>query len=310
LSARAQETPARQTAGLTKEPAASEPQKKPVPDQKTGGTAAAMAKKATPSSVSKPGEVKWVARHRLTRSELHNESEQWKAQGYRLTDLNLYAVGSSACYAAIWQKGNLGRPWHVWYRLTEANFTQEHEKLVGEGYQITRISVASVGNNPVFSGFWEKKDRPATVVRYGLTADACGRESDNRAAQGYRPIWISGYAQGLESRYAAIWEKSGGPTSTVRYELTAGAFGRDREKWRSQGYRPICLSGFTVAGRDYYAAIWQKRDGPSWVAWYGVSMADYQGMFDQLVRQGLVPVLVSGYTGDGQGRFAAVWESR
>jgi hypothetical protein len=74
-----------------------------------------------------------------------------------------------------------------------------------------------------------------------------------------------------------------------------------------QGYRLTRVSGFTVNDQDYYAAIWEQTDGPGWVARHGIPTADYQGVFDQIVSQGYIPIQVAGYSGDGSGRFAAIW---
>lgn len=44
-----------------------------------------------------------------------------------------------------------------------------------------------------------------------------------------------------------------------------------------------------------YAALWAKGPGPAWQARHGLTGAQYQQTFDQLVGQGYRPVDVSGY---------------
>ena len=47
--------------------------------------------------------------------------------------------------------------------------------------------------------------------------------------------------------------------------------------------------------------------GPAWQARHGLSSAQYQATFDQLVAGGYRLELVSGYSVAGQDRFAAIW---
>lgn len=111
-----------------------------------------------------------------------------------------------------------------------------------------------------------------------------------------------------KAMYAAIWEKSHGPEWQARHDLTAEQYQRTFNELVAQGYRLIHINGYTVHGQDYYAAIWEKRDGPEWQAWHGLTPAQYQQTFDRLVAQGYRLVRVSGYGSSGQDRYAAIWE--
>src|SRR5262249_19048358 len=42
--------------------------------------------------------------------------------------------------------------------------------------------------------------------------------------------------------------------------LTSAQYQAEFNSLVGQGYRPVRVSGYTVAGQDYYAAIWEKRD--------------------------------------------------
>ncbi|MFF5962097.1 hypothetical protein [Streptomyces luteogriseus] len=69
-------------------------------------------------------------------------------------------------------------------------------------------------------------------------------------------------------------------------------------------------TGSLTAAGDHFAAIFEKRSGPSWHAVHGLSSDEYQQKFNELVGQGYRPVEVSGYaTGDAD-RFAAIFEQR
>jgi hypothetical protein len=56
------------------------------------------------------------------------------------------------------------------------------------------------------------------------------------------------------------------------------------------------VSGFSVAGQERYAAIWEKSNGPEFVARHGLSAQAYQQEFDHWVGQGFRLRWVSGYS--------------
>jgi len=55
------------------------------------------------------------------------------------------------------------------------------------------------------------------------------------------------------------------------------------------------VSGYQVAGQDFYAAIWEKTAGPAFVARHGMTADGYQQEFDKWTGQGYRLTLVSGY---------------
>lgn len=60
-----------------------------------------------------------------------------------------------------------------------------------------------------------------------------------------------------------------------------------------------------------YAAIWAKDGGAPFVSRHGMTSAQYQQQFDELVgHEGYVLTLVHGHTVGGQDRYSAIWEKR
>ena len=111
------------------------------------------------------------------------------------------------------------------------------------------------------------------------------------------------------SRYAAIWEKTGGPAFVARHEMTSQAYQQEFDKLTGQGYCLELVSGYSVGGQARYAAIWEKKTCPAYVARHGLTSAAYQKEFDTLVgQQGYRLKLVSGYDVGGQDFYAAIWE--
>jgi uncharacterized caspase-like protein len=110
------------------------------------------------------------------------------------------------------------------------------------------------------------------------------------------------------SRYAAIWVKDNGPAAIARFDMTSQAYQQEFDKWLAQGYCLAIVNGYAVGNQDRFAAIWEKKTCPQFVARHNLTSAGYQQEFDKWTAQGYRLKLVSGYGGSGQERYAAIWE--
>ena len=147
----------------------------------------------------------------------------------------------------------------------------------------------------LFAGIWEKDGGPAFQARHKLTAAQYQQAFDELVGQGFRLRVVSGYAVGGEPRFAAIWEKDGGPAFQARHNLTAAQYQQAFNEIVSQGFRLKDVSGYTVGGEPRFAAIWEKTGGAALQARHNLTAAQYQQTFDQLVGQGFRLRVVSGY---------------
>ncbi|WP_255258783.1 hypothetical protein [Bacillus pseudomycoides] len=212
-----------------------------------------------------------------------------------------------ALYAAIWEKRD-GPVWQARHGLTAEQYQRTFNELVAQGYRLIYISGYTVQGQDYYAAIWEKRGGPEWQARHGLTSSQYQQTFNELVAQGYRLIRVSGYGSGGQDRYAAIWEKRGGPEWQARHGLTAEQYQRTFNELVAQGYRLIHVSGHTNDGIDRYAAIWEKRGGPEWQARHGLTAEQYQRTFNELVAQGYRLIQVSGYGSNGIGRFAAIWE--
>ena len=145
--------------------------------------------------------------------------------------------------------------------------------------------------------------------RHGLAAAAYQAEFDKWSKQGYRLEMVSGYAVGNQSRYAAIFEKVGGPAWMTKHGLSGAEYQATVNKLVAQGYRPVLVSGYAVGNQDHYAAIFEKTaNPPAWVAKHGLTGAEYQAEVNKLVAQGYRIIDVSGYAVGNQDHYAAIFE--
>ncbi len=201
-----------------------------------------------------------------------------------------------------------GTPWATHHGLTTAGYQAAFDRWTQAGYRPVHVAGYDTSAGARYIGIWEKSSGPAWVARHGLTAGAYQSAFTSLTSQGYRLRTVSGYTDRNAERYAAIWEKAGGPAWVARHGLTAGAYQSTFTSLTSQGYRLKVVSGYTVGGVVRYAAVWERSGGPAWAARHGLTSAQHQSTFNSMVAAGYRLTYVDGYaTPQGQ-RFAAIYE--
>ena len=236
----------------------------------------------------------WIARHGLTSAQYQAEFDKNVAQGYRPVFVSGYQVDGQDHYAAIWDKSP-SPGWIARHGLTSAQYQAEFDKNVAQGYRPVLVNGYEVNGQDRYAAIWDKTPSPGWIARHGLTSAQYQAEFDKNVAQGYRPVFVSGYQVDGQDHYAAIWDKSQSPGWIAKHGLTSAQYQAEFDKNVAQGYRPVLVSGYEVNGQDRYAAIWDKTPSPDWIAKHGLTSAQYQAEFDKNVAQGYRPIVVSGY---------------
>jgi CubicO group peptidase (beta-lactamase class C family) len=94
----------------------------------------------------------------------------------------------------------------------------------------------------------------------------------------------------------------------ARHGLTSDQYQSTFNDLVSQGYRLNYVSGYTINNNPSFAAIWEKKSSPPWVAHHGMTSDQYQQYFNTYVAQGYRLVLVNGYTVNGVDNYVAIWD--
>ena len=80
--------------------------------------------------------------------------------------------------------------------------------------------------------------------------------------------------------FVATWDKTSKDPWIARHGLSSADYQRTFDDYAHQGYRLRTVSGYEHGGQALYAAIWDKRAGPAWIARHGLTSAQYQQAFD------------------------------
>jgi Bacterial tandem repeat domain 1 len=110
--------------------------------------------------------------------------------------------------------------------------------------------------------------------------------------------------QADSSGFSVGYFGGGGDDAEVTFVLLSGKCVVDS----SSGEIACTQSMPLVSSQQRYAAIWERRGGFSWQARHGLTSAQYQQAFDQLLKDGYRVVLVNGYSVGNEDRYAAIWE--
>ncbi len=214
---------------------------------------------------------------------------------------------STEHYAAIWSKHSTG-PWVARHGMSDEAYQREFDKLTGEGFRLVSVDGYEVNGQARYAAIWRKASGPAWIARHGLSSADYQAAFDKNGADGYRLISVNGYTVNGHARFAAIWEKSGGPAWVARHGLSSTQYQAAFDSYVKDGYRLELVSGYAEGNEARYAAIWRKGATTAWAARHGLSSDDYQSAFNSYSAQGYRLTHVSGYTVAGQTRYAAIWD--
>lgn len=251
----------------------------------------------------------WIARHNLTAEQYQEAFNDYVGNhGMQLMDVSGYGT-SQPLYAALWVKSASAPAWQARHGLTAADYQTTFNQLTQQGYYPVLVNGYATAAGPRFACIFQNGATDPWVARHDLTSAQYQAAFNQFTGQGYVLDWVSGYFDGTEDLYAAIWRK---PSSTPAWQARNGLTSTDYQNTFNQlvaeGYKPVVVCGYSDGTQDRYAAIFRQIPGvPAWQARHGLTSAQYQATFDQLVAQGYRLELVNGYSVAGQDRFAAIW---
>jgi CubicO group peptidase (beta-lactamase class C family) len=249
----------------------------------------------------------WQARHGLTGADYQHAFDELVGRGYRLVKVTGCAQGGTARYAGIWQRRG-GSPWQARHGISEADYQSTVTTLGGANYRVTHVSAFRLGNSTCFNAIWEQDPGFPMLARHRLNSSEYQALFDSLSRRGWRLRCVSGYEEGGEAKYACVWDEYAGPAWQARHGLDAQAYQQTFDTLARDGFRLIQVCGYTVRGRQLFAAVWEQSPGHDWKARHGVADTAYQAEFDAAVQHGLRLVDVSAYENGSGLAYTSIWE--
>ncbi len=194
----------------------------------------------------RPGPA-WQARHGLTPEQYQQTFDQLQQQGFRPVHVDGYMVGGQERYAAIWVQG-AGPVWEARHGLTAEQYQQDFNRLVQQGYRLIDVSGHAVNGQDRYAAIWAKISGVAWQARHGMNSEQYQRAFNELAGQGYRLVRISGWGNGDDYHYAAIWIKRAGPDWVARHGMLADSYQEQFDALSKEGYRLRAVSAYQPGG--------------------------------------------------------------
>jgi CubicO group peptidase (beta-lactamase class C family) len=175
-------------------------------------------------------------------------------------------------------------------------------------YRLTRISGSEASGAATYTAIFEQSEKKSGwVAQAGMTEAAFTTYHNQVAAQGYRLIWLDGYAVGSTDYYNGIWEANGGAEQRISlgHPLTTQQVADSVNQ--AAGYVLSDACSFSVSGDPLYCGVWNKSSRPDATAQYGLTAAAYQTAFNTMSGNGYSLWRVTGADSSGTALFTGVW---
>ncbi len=146
------------------------------------------------------------------------------------------------------------------------------------------------------------------VARHGVEAGDYQCLFDQLTGAGYRPAWVDASNLGGSPFFNVLFVPDDGTAWKAFHGMTGSAYQDRFDQMKEQGYRPVQVDSYLSRGSVRYTAIFDKSHGSAYTAYHGLSTADHQDRFDELVGKGYRPTSLSVVAVGGQHRYTALYE--
>jgi hypothetical protein len=198
----------------------------------------------------------WEARHNLTTAQHQKTFNELSKKGYRAICFSVYSHNKDFNVASLWVKDGANFGWVGKTGMTAVTFQKEFDANVKRGLRALQIQGYPAGKETHFAAIFVADGNKTWVARHHINAADYQRMFDEWPKKGYRPLSISAYPAGSETRFAMTFVKDGvSVDSEARHGLTAAQYQAEFTRLSKLGYRPLQVCGYPVGKETRYAAV-------------------------------------------------------
>ncbi len=196
-------------------------------------------------------------RHGITGAAHQQLFSTLPAQGFRPIAVSGHDTAGGIRFSSIWQA--IPSPEvRARHGLTPAEWQQQVDTLPNEGFHPVDLCGYTESGQVRFASIWEGGPAAEWVARHGMTAGEYQQQFDHQANHGFVLRRVSGYLDGGQTRYAAIWSRGPALTWQGRHRLDAAQHQTEFNALVDRGYRMVKVNGYPEDGTVHYASIWHK----------------------------------------------------
>jgi len=213
-----------------------------------------------PAAFDEAASFAWRAAWGMSQSSLARYVADYKRDGYRPHDLEVYREEGATRFAGIWLKDP--RAWQARWRYARAEFDRDFRVLRGKGYQPIDLEIINEEGTLRYSAVWiENPGGPAWVARWDLRHEQFLDELESWRARGYRPVDLEIYGIEGNTRYAYIMVHDPARAEWVAlWGKTVETMGPELDSLTRQGYRVLDFEPSYPQGELRLSAILVKDD--------------------------------------------------
>ncbi|HST58890.1 MAG TPA: M43 family zinc metalloprotease [Longimicrobium sp.] len=187
----------------------------------------------------------------MTQAQFQEAFNTFKTRNFRPDRIHVLSTPDGPRFNVIWTP--VDGQFEVRADLTTEQFGTTWTQMRAAGFVNTDLAGYATAGGTRFAGVWVKRATQGDASYGDMTAAAYQQRFDQMWAQGFRPVRLSVYNVGAETRYAAVWEKVPGSWAQ-RFGMTAAQFQAEYDTRAAAGFR---LHQVTPLG-DRFAATWFK----------------------------------------------------
>ncbi len=179
------------------------------------------------------------------------------AQGFRPIAVSGHDTAGGIRFSSIWQA--IPSPEvRARHGLTPAQWQNQVDTLPNEGFRPVDLCGYTEAGQVRFASIWERTTTPEWVARHGMTAGEYQQQFNHWATHGFILHRVSGYLDGGQTRYAALWSRGPDLTWQARHGIDAAQHQTEFNALVNRGYRLVKVNGYPEGGTVHYASIWHK----------------------------------------------------
>jgi hypothetical protein len=144
-----------------------------------------------------------TAYHGLTKDQHQAKFNTLVADGWRPVNISVVAPGNQLCYAALYEKRDVGGFFAKSF-LTAADYQAQFTANTNAGRKLMYLNAYTHGGTPHFTAIWQEK-AIAVLARHGQDAAQYQAEFNKQMAENHRTQFVTGYEQNDGHRFGAAW---------------------------------------------------------------------------------------------------------
>lgn len=246
----------------------------------------------------------------MSKDEYEVRKDELTADGYRLIMVDGHLSGTTMYYGGIWIRDQAT----VITRSIDApstSYQTTFDDLNRRGYLLKSIAAIPfpILSPPVtiFSEVWNDGSYRGYRTHHEMTSSEYQSKLDDYKEDGYEVIYITGYAAGENSRYAAIWSDHTETLQIARHDLSSASYQKTFDNLKDDGYRIAHVNAHEAGGKTYFAGIWVNEAGYDPEGRHNKSSSDFKDNCDQFAKDDYRLTCISGYREASEDKYAAIW---